>query len=232
MARPLRSLAAGLAIGAAALTVAATPAGATGTGTVTVIHGVPGATVDVCANGSAAISDFTYKSQKTLSLPAGTYDLGIVPTGKPCTAGNYLATASAPLAAGENVSVVAYLTTSGKPTLGLYANDLSAVPSGQGRLVLSHNANAPTVKVVAGTSTLVPSLAPGSQAAVVVPAQSYSGVNVEVASSGAAAISNATVPVTADADTIVYVVGDSSAGYSTVAQSIPLTPRRPFRARW
>jgi hypothetical protein len=205
------------------IAVAAPADAQSGDATVTVVHGVPGVTVDVCANGSAAIKGFTYKSTKTLSLPAGSYSLGVVKTGAACSASNELATATASLTAGENASVVAYMNSAGKPTLGLYGNDLAAVPSGDGRLVLSHNADAPTVSVSAGSTTLASSLAPGDQAAVVVPAKSYSGVDVKVASSGAAAISNATVPVTAGEDTIVYVVGTSSAGFSTIAQTVSLT---------
>ena len=134
-----------------------------GTATVTVVHGVPGATVDVCANGSAAITGFTFKSEKTLSLPAGTYSLGIVKTGQACTQANYLASASPSVTAGENASVVAYLDASGKPVLGAYANDTSAVASGQGRLLLSHNAAAPGVNVVAGSTTLASGLTNGNQ---------------------------------------------------------------------
>ncbi|MBV9794677.1 MAG: DUF4397 domain-containing protein [Actinobacteria bacterium] len=194
-----------------------------GDAALTVIHGVPGVTVDVCADGKAAITGFTFNSQKSLSLPAGTYSLGIVKSGSACTSSNYLASASATLSSGENASAIAYLNSSGKPTIGLYRSSLASVPSGQGRLVLSHNADAPAVKVSAGGTTLASSLAPGAQAAVTVPAKTYSGVDVDVASSGAAALSGASVPVTADADTIVYVVGSSSAKYSAIVQTVSLS---------
>jgi hypothetical protein len=111
-----------------------------------------GVIVDVCADGKTAISGFTFTSQKTLSLPAGSYSLGVVKTGQACSAANYLASASATLSSGENASVIAYLNDGGKPALGLYENDTAAVPSGQGRLVLSHNADAPAVKVAAGST--------------------------------------------------------------------------------
>jgi hypothetical protein len=196
---------------------------ASGDAALTVIHGVPGVTVDVCADGKAAISGFTFTSQKSLSLPAGTYSLGIVKAGQACSSSNYLASASATLSSGENASAIAYLNSAGKPAIGLYENSLASVPSGQGRLVLSHNAAAPAVKVTAGGTTLASSLAPGAQAAVTVPAKTYTGVDVDVASSGAAALSGASVPVTAGADTIVYVVGSSSAKYSAIVQTVSLS---------
>jgi hypothetical protein len=144
-------------LGATALTAAVAAGGVlaagaasaqTGDATLTVIHGVPG----VIADGKTAISGFTFTSQKTLSLPAGYYSLGVVKTGQACSAANYLASASATLSSGENASVIAYLNDGGKPALGLYENDTAAVPSGQGRLVLSHNADAPAVKVAAGST--------------------------------------------------------------------------------
>ena len=195
----------------------------TGDAALTVIHGVPGVTVDVCADGKAAISGFTFNSQKSLSLPAGTYSLGIVKAGQACSSSNYLASASATLSSGENASAVAYLNSSGKPALGLYQNSLAAVPSGDCRLVLSHNADAPAVKVSAGGTTLASSLSPGDQAAVTVPAKTYSGVDVTPASGGAAALSGASVPVKAGADTIVYVVGSASAKYSAIVQTVSLS---------
>lgn len=219
--------------GATALTAAMTVTGLlaagaagaqTGDATLTVVHGVPGVTVDVCANGKAAIPGFTFTTQKTLSLPAGSYSLGIVKTGQACSSANYLASASATLSSGENASAIAYLNGgTHKPAIGLYQNDMAAVPSGQGRLVLSHNADAPAVKVAAGGTTLAASLSPGLQAAVTVPATTYSDVSVDVASSGAAAISGASVPVKAASDTIVYVVGSAPAKYSAIVQYVPLT---------
>jgi hypothetical protein len=224
VARLLGVSAVSAAVAAGGVLVASGAAQAqSGDAALTVIHGVPGVTVDVCADGKAAISGFTFNSQKALSLPAGTYSLGIVKAGQSCTSANYLASASATLSSGENASAIAYLNSSGKAALGLYQNSLAAVPSGQGRLVLSHNADAPAVKVSAGGTTLASSLAPGDQAAVTVPAKTYSGVDVDVASSGAAAISGASVPVTAGADTIVYVVGSSSAKYSAIVQTISLS---------
>ena len=211
------------AVGAGAVLAAGAASAQTGNATLTVIHGVPGVTVDVCADGKTAISGFTFTSQKTLSLPAGSYSLGVVKTGQACSSANYLASASATLSSGENASAIAYLNDSGKPALGLYENDTAAVPSGQGRLVLSHNADAPAVKVAAGSTALAASLEPGAQTAVTLPATTYSGVNVDVASSGTAAISGASVPVKAASDTIVYVVGSSSAKYSAIVQDVPLS---------
>src|ERR1700744_846229 len=68
-----------------------------GDAALTVLHGAPGGTVDVCADGKAAISGFTFNSQKSLSLPAGSYSLGIVKSSQSCTLANSLTSASATL---------------------------------------------------------------------------------------------------------------------------------------
>ncbi|MGD0937089.1 MAG: DUF4397 domain-containing protein, partial [Streptosporangiaceae bacterium] len=76
-----RLLAAGL--GAAALILAAllaaAPAGAAaGNATITVVHGIPATPVDVYANGSKLLSDFTFKTvTQPLSVPAGSYTIDV-----------------------------------------------------------------------------------------------------------------------------------------------------------
>ncbi len=117
------------------------------TGTVTVIHGVPGLVVDVYVNGDLTLPDFEPGTVTgALELPAGNYDIAIraagsAPDSEPAIAG------SAALEAGANVTIVAHLTEDGTPTLGLFANDLSPVDDGNGRVVVAHTAAAPAVDI-------------------------------------------------------------------------------------
>jgi len=57
--------------------LAAAPAGAAaGNATITVVHGIPDTPVDVYANGSKLLSDFTFKTvTRPLSVPAGSYTI-------------------------------------------------------------------------------------------------------------------------------------------------------------
>ena len=72
-----RLLAAAMTVAAAtALLLSWTPAGAQSTGTVTVVHGVQGLTVDVYVNGELTLEDFAPKTvTDPLQLPAGNYEI-------------------------------------------------------------------------------------------------------------------------------------------------------------
>lgn len=126
--------------------VAAGRAPALADGTVTVVHGVPGLTVDVYVNGALTLPGFVPGTvTPPLDLPADTYDVVIVPAGgdpaNPAIAG------SAALADGDNVSLVAHLTAAGAPTLSVFANDTAGIPAGASRLAVRHTAAAPAVDV-------------------------------------------------------------------------------------
>ena len=100
----------------AVLSMFATPAGAqASTGTVTVIHGIPGLTVDVYVNGKLTLEDFAPDTVTApLELPAGTYQIAIRPANAAADSTPVLA-GSATLPAGANASIVAHLDASGQP---------------------------------------------------------------------------------------------------------------------
>mgnify|MGYP000872338432 FL=1 len=117
-------------------------------GNVTVVHGVPGLTVDVYVNGGLALPNFApYTITDPLTLPEGNYDIEIYPAGADPTAGPPAIAGSAFLPAGANASIVAHLTESGAPTLSVFVNDVSEIDRGLSRLVVRHTAAAPTVDV-------------------------------------------------------------------------------------
>lgn len=168
-----RLLAAGL--GAAALTLAAllaaAPAGAAaGNATITVVHGIPATPVDVYANGSKLLSDFTFKTvTQPQSVPAGSYTIDVHKAGAaPASAPILSATETVP--AGANVTLVADLSAAGNPALVPFVNDTTPVGSGKGLLVVRHTAAAPAVDVYAGSAKVISGLANGNQAKLAVPA--------------------------------------------------------------
>ena len=84
MSRRRNLAAAALAGAVAVLTVgvAAPAQAADGDATVSVLHGVPGATVDVYANGDKLLTDFKPGTlTDPTQLPAGTYDLKVTQAG-------------------------------------------------------------------------------------------------------------------------------------------------------
>jgi len=210
-----------LAAGAAAAT--AIPASAaTGDATVSVVHGIPNTPVDVYANGKKILTGFTFKTVTSpLSLPAGSYAIAVRKAGASASSAPILS-ATEQVPAGANVTIVADLTTAGKPALTPFVNDTSAVGSGKGRLVVRHTAAAPAVDVYAGSTKAISGLTNGQQQALTVPAGTVPA-KVTLAGQTAAVIGPVNVPVTAGMGTVVYAVGSPSDHTLTaVTQQYPL----------
>jgi hypothetical protein len=150
---------------------------------VSVVHGIPGATVDVYVNGGLLLPNFQFGTvTPLLSVPAGNYEVKVFAAGAdPSTSIPVVSLRSTALAEGLNVTIVAHLTAVGAPALTPFLNDVSAIV-GQGnlppaatpssRLAVRHTAQAPTVSVVANGKALV-TFSNGAEAVVDVPAHGY-----------------------------------------------------------
>lgn len=175
-------------------------------GTVTVVHGVPGLTVDVYVNDDLTLEDFEPGTvTDPLELPAGDYDIAIRaadedPGSDPAISG------SATVEAGSNASLVAHLNADGEPTLSAFGNDTSEIGSGDARLTVRHTAAAPAVDILADGSAIVSGLSNPDEATTEVPAGTYEA---------AVAPEGTTDPVIGPTDltleegtsTIVYAIG-------------------------
>ncbi|MGZ4716393.1 MAG: DUF4397 domain-containing protein [Acidimicrobiales bacterium] len=142
---------------------------------VTVVHGIPSVgNVDVCAGGSTALlTDVPFGGVATISVPAGTYDLTVkVADPTPCAGATAITLDGAVVPAGANVSVVANLT-GGMPNLAVYANDVSGVAAGSGRVAVYHAADAPTVDVLVNGAPGISGLAQGQVATADLPTAAY-----------------------------------------------------------
>ena len=121
--------------------------------TLNVVHGIPGLDVDICVDGTKAITDFNPGEVVAgVKMPAGTYHLGVVAAGTSCSA--EVLAADATVAGGRNYTVVANLNASGTPNLKIFTNDVSKVDEGMARLQVRHTAEAPAVNVWANGSRL------------------------------------------------------------------------------
>lgn len=209
---------AGIALLGLALT--GTASAQAGNGTVTVIHGVPGLTVDVYVNGEPTLTDFAPQTvTDPISLPAGEYEIEIRGAGEPADSEPAIA-GTASLPAGANASIVAHLDAEGAPTLSVFVNDMAPTAAGNGRLVVRHTAAAPAVDVLAGGSPIFENLANPNEAKADVPADTYSA---SVAATGTTdpVIGPADVPVAEGQATIVYAVGSlEDASLGVVVQTI------------
>ncbi len=201
-----RILVAAVAAAAALITI---PAGATQAQDATqisLLHGIPGATVDVVVAGEVVvpgfepgdIQDLTPFAGQTLTdvevRAAGTTDVVIGPI------------ASLEVPASGNWTVVAHLGADGTPTLTPFENDTSAAGSGEGRLTVRHTAAAPAVDIVLGDARPVSNLSNPNEQALVLPAGEIAGA--KIAPTGGEPIADVpTVDLAAGSGLIVYAVG-------------------------
>ncbi|MBB1496360.1 DUF4397 domain-containing protein [Propioniciclava sp. MC1595] len=180
--------------------------------TVYVLHGVPGATVDVYVNGDAALTNFTPGTlTDALSLPAGEYDLKVTAPGAGADGAAIVEASDVAVPAGANVTVVAHLNASGAPTLTPFVNDVSDTAAGQGRLTVRHTAAAPAVDVRANGEVAFPNVTNPNEAKADLPAGTLSA-DVVLAGTDTVAIGPADVPVAEGKNTIVYAWGSAADG--------------------
>jgi hypothetical protein len=180
------------------------------TGTATVLHGIPGATVDVYVNDALTLEAFEFGTvTDPLELPEGDYAIDIRAAGEPDS--DPIISGSTTLPAGANASIIAHLAEDGTPTLAVFVNDTSSIAAGDARLAVRHVAAAPTVDVLANGDVLVPSLSNPDEAALDVPAATYS-VAVAPAGSDSAVLGPLDVTLADGTATLVYAVGSLDDG--------------------
>jgi hypothetical protein len=203
------------------LSIAGAASAQSDTGTVTVIHGVPGLTVDVYVNDELTLEGFEPGAiTDPLELPAGSYSIDIRPAGAEADSDPAIS-GSAEVAGGINASIIAHLTADGTPSLAVFVNDVSPIESGETRLTVRHAAAAPEVDVWVDGEVAINNFPNGDEATLDVPAASY---NVAVSAAGD------TEPVLGPADFdlgegtayIVYAIGSLEDGtLDLLVQTIP-----------
>lgn len=194
---------------AAAHASAAAPDGAK-PAMVSVLHGVPGVTVDVYANGKELLPNFAPGTlTDPVSLPAGSYDLKVVAPGAGADGKAVIEANDVAVPAGANITVVAHLDADGKPTLTPFVNDTSALAAGKARLTVRHTAAAPAVDVRANGTPAFKGLVNPKEAMADLAAGTVSA-DVVLAGTSTVAIGPADVPLKAGSNTIVYAWGSAA----------------------
>lgn len=188
---------------------------------VSVVHGVPGVTVDVYLNGNLTIPGFEPGTiTNRLLLPAGTYDIAIYAEGaNPLADLPVISASGVAVPAGANASVVAHLDGGGDPTASVFIDDLSPTDAGEGRVTVRHTAHAPDVDVLANGSVLFSDLVNGDSEAADVPGATYqvtlnspTGTATQVFP-GSGSVS---LPVADGANTFVYAIGTFPATFELI----------------
>lgn len=202
----LRILGAGVL--AALFTVVALPATASAQTetSIMLLHGIPGAPVDVVVDGAVVIARFEPGDMQDLTPFAGQTLRNVEVRAAGTDTVLIGPIASLPVPGSGNATVVAHLTADGRPTLTPFVNDVSAVAAGQGRLVVRHTAAAPAVDIVVGEARPVANLSNPNQAALTLPAGTISGAQVAPAG-GAPILTAPDLALPAGGALIVYAVG-------------------------
>ena len=201
-----------LAAGAAALTLAAlslaAPAHAADS-MVSVLHGVPGATVDVYANGEPLLTDFEPGTlTDPVALPEGEYDLKVVAAGDGPDGKAVIEADGVAVPGGANITVVAHLAEDGTPTLTPFVNDTSPIAAGEARLTVRHTAAAPAVDVRANGAPAFTDLTNPDEASADLPAGTVSA-DVVLAGTRQVALGPADLELAEGVHTIVYAWGSA-----------------------
>lgn len=190
----------------AAMAVMAFPAiaGAQEDATVIVVHGIPGAEVNVTAGGDAIIENFTFGNTETLSLPAGTYPIGVSLT----DGTEVYPEADVTVEAGMTYVAVAHLGEDGSPAAGLFvgAVNTSAVAAGEARLTAYHLAAAPAVDILTGDTVLFDAVPNGASGDIDVPADTYP-VAIAADADNSVVVFEGDVPLAEGANTLVFAIG-------------------------
>lgn len=217
----IHALAAGAVLALAAVGLGAAPASAADTATVSVLHAVPGVTVDVYANGQKLLSNFAPGTlTDPMQVPAGSYDLAVYPAGaNPSSTQPAAQAKGVAVPAGANATLVANLTEQGQPTLNAFVNDVSPVPAGKARVTVRHVAAAPAVDVRANGTPVITGLANPQEKSLTTDAGTVSA-DVVLAGTSTVAIGPASLPLAEGSNTVVYAWGSQQAGYKLAVQTL------------
>jgi Domain of unknown function (DUF4397) len=143
------------------------------TGLVRVVHGLRGLVADVYLDGTLVLPTFRpERATEPLPIPAGDHLVEIRQAGAAATE-EPLLTQEVTVPAGFRGSVVAHLDAEGNAKLTAFADDLSAVPAGQSRVVVRHAAAAGPVNVLLNEQSTFEGLASEVEAGGLVGAGAY-----------------------------------------------------------
>ncbi len=201
-------MAATVLVGLMALPAAAAPPKAT----LWVLHGVPGAKVDVCVDGAEVRSNFNYKQRFSAKLPAGTYDVKVRAASAGECMGAVVLKAKPKLAGGKNYTAVAGLSKAGAPKLFLFRNDVSKTGAGNARISVRHTAAAPKVDVWVNGSRFLQGLPNGGSRTAQVPENDYT-VRVAPRGTTTTVIGPRAFDLSKGVAYQVFATGNADAGY-------------------
>ena len=203
----------------AAILIPASAAGAQDSARVHLIHGIPDTDVDVAAGGEVVIPEFSFGDTQDLSGFAGQTleSLQVLLTGTDTVA---IDVGDFDVPATGNYTAIAHLDADGTPTVSVFANDVTTIAAGEGRLVVRHTAAAPAVDILANGAAAFTNVPNGAGGGADLPAGTISAEVVPTGATEPVVIGPADLPVAEGSSLIVYAVGSLDAGNLTVLTEV------------
>lgn len=191
---------------------------------VSVVHGIPGTTVDVYVNDGLFLEDFTPESiAGPVVLPEGTYDIAIyAANADPDVDAPVIDAPGVAVTAGVDAAVIAHLDADGNPTASVFVNDVTEIADGEARLTVRHTAQAPEVDVYAnGAVDLTPDVfVNGEESVVDVDAGTYAVTVTAPGDAGTVLAPLGDVALAEGVNTIVYAIGTYPDTFTVVVDAI------------
>ena len=172
----------------------------------TLVHGIPGTTVDLSVDGTIVIDAFVPGSLANISSFAGQTLQNVTVTDD--ATGDIVIgpVASLVIPDSGSHSLVAHLDAAGVAVLSTFENNAEPTATGEARLTLRHTAEAPAVDLIIGDQRPIVGATNGQSAELELPAGSLT--DAQLAPTGDVAIAEiATLDLAANTNTIVYAVG-------------------------
>lgn len=186
---------------AAAQDASATPA-------ISLVHGIPGTTVDLVVDGTVVIDDFVPGSIADITSFAGRTlaDVEVVDSDGGETIIGPIDSLIVPNSG--NWSIVAHLDAAGVATLTSFENNVTPTDNGSARVTLRHVAEVGPVDLVLGDQRPITALANGSSQELTLPDGTLA--DAQLAPTGEAPVKEiANLDLAANTNTILYAVGSA-----------------------
>jgi hypothetical protein len=181
-------------------------AGADVRATVFVVHGIPGQRVDVCITGLGEVaSRLAYAERFKKRLDPGTYTMKVRTVSRAECRGDVITKTTLDLADLENLTAVIRFVE-GDPGVTKFANDMSATPGGQIRLVAAHMMKGAAVDVWANGVVEIADLARGGVESVNLPAGDVYSVWASKVNESAPIVGPRVIDNTAQGQTFTFVM--------------------------
>jgi hypothetical protein len=207
-----------LSLGGLAFLTAVPASAASGSGTAYVLQGLPGVTADVSVDGRSVATGVSATTVVgPLRLPAGRHVVAL------SSKGTRLVSASVSVSAGASIDVLGYWAAEAPtmPRIAVLPDDLSAVPAGKTRLVVTHGIAGPPADIRVNGKVLFRSVANGESLSVVVPAGTYRVAAVATLD-GRTLLPEATLPVKAGTLTRAVAIGAPDSAPDVLVHVLPI----------